>query len=118
MSKEEVAAVKMDKADQSHKPAIMRKERVSKRQHQNSIQRQQQQPNPEKNVLSTFVPLPLSVPSWPGGLPPMGYMTSLQGVVSMDGTKVTSAAIPRLRQIAHQLMERDSDRATRQCSSI
>ncbi|XP_061354400.1 protein TIME FOR COFFEE isoform X2 [Gastrolobium bilobum] len=123
MSKEEVAAVEMDKAE-SHKPDIMRKERgtvlqldvekanrvdtsgngslVNKRQHQNNIQRQQQQPNPEKNVLSNSVPLPLSVPSWPGGLPPMGYMTSLQGVVSMDGTTVTSAAIPPPHLLSNQ----------------
>lgn len=64
-----------------------------KQQHQNNVQRQQQQQiNSDKNVQSNSVPLPLSVPSWPGGLPPVGYMTPLQGVVSMDGTTVTSAA--------------------------
>ncbi|KAK7280147.1 hypothetical protein RJT34_25209 [Clitoria ternatea] len=67
---------------------------IKKPQHQNA-QRQHQQTNSEKNVQSNSLPLPLSVPSWPGGLPtPMGYMTPLQGVVSMDGTTVTSAAIP------------------------
>lgn len=66
-----------------------------KQQHQNVLrQQQQQQTNSEKNVQPNSVPLPLSVPNWPGGLPPMGYMTPLQGVVSMDGTTVTSAAIP------------------------
>ncbi|KHN02705.1 Protein TIME FOR COFFEE [Glycine soja] len=66
-------------------------------QHQNAQRQPQpqlQQTNSEKNVQSNSLPLPLSVPSWPGGLPPMGYMTPLQGVVSMDGTPVTSAAIP------------------------
>ncbi|KAJ7954900.1 Protein TIME FOR COFFEE [Quillaja saponaria] len=55
---------------------------------------QHQQPNTEKNAQSNSVTVPLSVPSWPGGLPPMGYMAPLQGVVSMDGTTVSSAAIP------------------------
>lgn len=66
---------------------------VNKKQQHQNVQRQQQT-NSEKNVQSNSLPLPLSVPSWPGGLPPMGYMTPLQGVVSMDGTTVTSAAIP------------------------
>ncbi|XP_028789350.1 protein TIME FOR COFFEE-like isoform X2 [Neltuma alba] len=68
---------------------------VGKRQQQHvQKQQQQQQPNVEIAVQSSSVPLPLSVPSWPGGLPPMGYMTPLQGVVSKDGTTVSSAAIP------------------------
>ncbi|KAK4266376.1 hypothetical protein QN277_027312 [Acacia crassicarpa] len=66
---------------------------VGKR-HQQHSQRQQQQPSVEIAVQSSSVPIPLSVPSWPGGLSPMGYMTSLQGVVSKDGTAVSSAAIP------------------------
>ncbi|XP_057734920.1 protein TIME FOR COFFEE isoform X1 [Arachis stenosperma] len=67
---------------------------ASKKQHQ-TVQRQQpQQTNSDKNVQSNSLPLPMSVPSWPGGLPPMSYMTPLQGVVSMDGTTVTPAAIP------------------------
>ncbi|KAJ4722430.1 Protein TIME FOR COFFEE [Melia azedarach] len=59
-------------------------------------QRQQAQPPltvPEKTAQSNSLPLPLSVASWPGGLPPMGYMAPLQGVVSMDGSTVSSAAI-------------------------
>ncbi|KAH1125021.1 hypothetical protein GLYMA_06G095800v4 [Glycine max] len=42
------------------------------------------------SVQSNSLPLPLSVPS---GLPLMGYMTPLQGVVSMDGTPVKSTTI-------------------------
>ncbi|XP_061338597.1 protein TIME FOR COFFEE-like [Gastrolobium bilobum] len=120
MNKEEVVIVEMEKVRakaeeaESQKLAVVQKERgidlqldlekadkvdtngnvnmINKKQHQN-VQRQQQT-NSEKNVQSNSLPLPMSVPSWPGGLPPMGYMTPLQGVVSMDGTTVTSAPIP------------------------
>ncbi|CAJ2630267.1 unnamed protein product [Trifolium pratense] len=64
------------------------------RHHHQLQQQQQQQTNTEKNVQSNSLPIPMSVPSWPGGLPSMGYMTPLQGVVSMDGTTMPSAAIP------------------------
>ncbi|XP_031272100.1 protein TIME FOR COFFEE [Pistacia vera] len=64
---------------------------------QQHVQKQQQQPPPlvpEKNAPSTSLPLPLPMASWPGGLPPMGYMAApLQGVVSMDGSAVSSAAV-------------------------
>ncbi|KAE8665593.1 vacuole membrane protein 1-like [Hibiscus syriacus] len=53
---------------------------------------QHQQPDIEKSAQSG-VPLPMSLASWPGGLPPMGYMAPLQGVVSMDGSAVSSASI-------------------------
>ncbi|KAJ9700315.1 hypothetical protein PVL29_005893 [Vitis rotundifolia] len=66
--------------------------------------------NTEKTAQSSgSLPLPMSVASWPGGLPPMGYMAPLQGVVSMDGSTVSSAAIqpphflfsqPRLKRCA------------------
>ncbi|KAH1190961.1 Protein TIME FOR COFFEE [Glycine max] len=79
---------KVDRVDTSGNVGSM----VNKKQQHQNVQRQQT--NSEKNVQSNSLPLPLSVPSWPGGLPPMGYMTPLQGVVSMDGTPVTSAAIP------------------------
>ncbi|KAM1304635.1 hypothetical protein FF1_022161 [Malus domestica] len=52
--------------------------------------------NTEKTVQSGSVPLPMSVAGWPGGpggLPPMGYMAPLPGVVSMDGSSVSSAPI-------------------------
>ncbi|PIN00912.1 hypothetical protein CDL12_26583 [Handroanthus impetiginosus] len=42
------------------------------------------------------LPLPMPMASWPGGLPPMGYMAPLQGVVSMDGTTVTPAPMQPL----------------------
>ncbi|KAI9390211.1 hypothetical protein POPTR_008G151200v4 [Populus trichocarpa] len=54
----------------------------------------QQQPNIEKIApQSSSLPLPMSMTSWPGGLPHMGYMAPLQGVVSMDGSAVSSAAL-------------------------
>ncbi|XP_068327983.1 protein TIME FOR COFFEE-like isoform X2 [Pyrus communis] len=49
--------------------------------------------NTEKTVQSGSVPLPMSVAGWPSGLPPMGYMAPLPGVVSMDGSTVSSAPI-------------------------
>ncbi|XP_039033988.1 protein TIME FOR COFFEE-like isoform X2 [Hibiscus syriacus] len=54
---------------------------------------QHQQPDIEKSAQSGALPLPMSLASWPGGLPPMGYMAPLQGVVSMDGSAVSSASI-------------------------
>ncbi|XP_044499764.1 protein TIME FOR COFFEE isoform X2 [Mangifera indica] len=49
---------------------------------------------PEKNAQSTSLPFPPPMASWPGGIPPMGYMAApLQGVVSMDGSAVSSTAI-------------------------
>ncbi|XP_021636853.2 protein TIME FOR COFFEE isoform X4 [Hevea brasiliensis] len=57
-------------------------------------QQQQQQPHTEKAAQSNSLPLPMSMAAWPGGLPHMGYMAPpLQGVVSMDGSTVSSAAI-------------------------
>ncbi|XP_038705590.1 protein TIME FOR COFFEE-like isoform X2 [Tripterygium wilfordii] len=60
--------------------------------HQNG-QKQRQLHNPDKNAQSNSLPLPVSMSSWPGGLPPMGYMPPLQGVVSMDGSSVSSTAM-------------------------
>ncbi|XWS08992.1 hypothetical protein CRYUN_Cryun40dG0047700 [Craigia yunnanensis] len=54
---------------------------------------QHQQPSMEKFAQSGSLPLPMSMANWPGGLPPMGYVAPLQGVVSMDGSAVSSAAI-------------------------
>ncbi|KAG8636705.1 protein TIME FOR COFFEE isoform X2 [Manihot esculenta] len=56
-------------------------------------QPQQQQPSTNKAAQSNSLPLPISMANWPGGLPHMGYMAPLQGVISMDGSAVTSAAI-------------------------
>ncbi|XP_077211748.1 protein TIME FOR COFFEE-like isoform X2 [Tasmannia lanceolata] len=50
----------------------------------------------EKAVQSASLPLPLTVPCWPGGLSPLGYMgqvPSLQSVVSMDGSTRSSTAL-------------------------
>ncbi|KAJ8766392.1 hypothetical protein K2173_022451 [Erythroxylum novogranatense] len=60
---------------------------------QQNIQEQHQQPNPENNAQSSSLPLPLSMAGWPGGLPHMGYMAPLQGVVSVEGSSVPSAAL-------------------------
>ncbi|TYI06119.1 hypothetical protein ES332_A10G135600v1 [Gossypium tomentosum] len=65
---------------------------VSKFKH-NVLKQEQQQPNKEKSAQSCALPLPMSLASWPGGVPPMGYMAPLQGVVSMDGSAVSSASI-------------------------
>ncbi|MED6217159.1 hypothetical protein PIB30_015057 [Stylosanthes scabra] len=79
----------LEKADKGDNGTL-----ASKKQHQ-TVQRQQpQQTTSDKNVQSNSLPHPMSVPSWPGALPPMSYMTPLQGVVSMDGTTVTPAAMP------------------------
>ncbi|KAI9115006.1 hypothetical protein K1719_014019 [Acacia pycnantha] len=119
MNKDEAVAIGTDKkravADDANslKPANVQKERSSDlrmdlektdkdsgvpnmvgKRHQQNAQRQPQQSNSEKAVQSSSVPLPISVPSWSGGLPSMGYMTPLQGVVSMDGTAGSSPAIP------------------------
>lgn len=53
-------------------------------------------PHTERVAQSGSLPLPMSVASWPGGLPPMGYMAPLQGVVSMDGNTVSPAPIQPL----------------------
>ncbi|KAB5537814.1 hypothetical protein DKX38_015347 [Salix brachista] len=52
-----------------------------------------QQPNTDKIAQSSSLPLPMSMTGWPGGLPHMGYMAPLQGVVSMDGSAASSAAV-------------------------
>ncbi|GAV90509.1 hypothetical protein CFOL_v3_33918 [Cephalotus follicularis] len=57
------------------------------------VQKLQQLTNSEKTGQPSSLPLPMSMASWPGGLPPMGYMGPLQGVVSMDGSTVSPAAI-------------------------
>ncbi|PSR85370.1 Protein TIME FOR COFFEE like [Actinidia chinensis var. chinensis] len=58
---------------------------------------QKQPPHTEKTVQSTSLPLPMSVASWPGGLPPMGtYVAPLQGVVSMDSNTVSPSPIQPL----------------------
>ncbi|KAJ8547373.1 hypothetical protein K7X08_010959 [Anisodus acutangulus] len=70
------------------------------------LQQQHQPPPPqkatkeesilEKTCPSSSLPMPMSMTSWPGGLPPMGYMAPLQGVVAMDGSTVSSAPMQPL----------------------
>ncbi|PHT38792.1 hypothetical protein CQW23_22365 [Capsicum baccatum] len=80
------------------------KDSGSQKLQQQQQQQQQQQPPPlqkatkdesvlEKTGQSSSLPtMPISMASWPSGLPPMGYMAPLQGVVGMDGSTVSSAA--------------------------
>ncbi|XP_060181777.1 protein TIME FOR COFFEE isoform X2 [Lycium barbarum] len=76
-------------------------------QHQSQKLQQQHQPQPpqkatkeesilEKTGQSSSLPMPMSMASWPGGLPPMGYMAPLQGVVAMDASQVSSAPMQPL----------------------
>ncbi|GER44700.1 hypothetical protein STAS_21608 [Striga asiatica] len=56
-----------------------------------------EEPPSEKRGHSTSsLPLPMQMASWPGGLPPMGYMAPLPGVVSMDGSSVAPAHLQPL----------------------
>ncbi|CAN8258471.1 unnamed protein product [Cochlearia groenlandica] len=55
---------------------------------------QQQQPSgQDKTAQVSSLPLHMSMPGWPGGLPTMGYMPSSQGVVPMDTSSLSSAAM-------------------------
>ncbi|GAB4843412.1 hypothetical protein Ancab_013374 [Ancistrocladus abbreviatus] len=50
--------------------------------------------NTDKNALSNSLQLQMPVPpGWPGGLPPMGYVAPLQGMLSMDGSTMAPPAI-------------------------
>ncbi|KAJ0249024.1 Protein TIME FOR COFFEE [Hirschfeldia incana] len=60
---------------------------------------QQQHSVPDKTAQVNSLPLHMSMPGWPGGLPTMGYMPSTQGVVPTDTSSLSSAAMqhpPRL----------------------
>ncbi|KAF8090232.1 hypothetical protein N665_0482s0026 [Sinapis alba] len=52
---------------------------------------QQQHSVPDKTAQA--MPLHMSMPGWPGGLPTMGYMPSTQGVVPTDTNSLSSAAM-------------------------
>jgi hypothetical protein len=45
----------------------------------------------EKPTQSHSYPLSMTVASWPGGLSSMGYMAPLQGLVSVEGSPISSA---------------------------
>ncbi|KAK4775710.1 hypothetical protein SAY87_023671 [Trapa incisa] len=68
----------------------------------NHVVPKQQQILSEKIVQpSNSLTFPMSLAGWPGGLPPMGYMTPLQGVVPMDGSVVSPASMqPRPKKCA------------------
>ncbi|XP_031112798.1 protein TIME FOR COFFEE isoform X3 [Ipomoea triloba] len=69
-------------------------------QHHHPLLKSNNEEHPEKANQSSSFPLPpMSLAGWPGaaaagaaaaaaGLPPMGYMAPLQGVVTMDGSSV------------------------------
>ncbi|KAG5560138.1 hypothetical protein RHGRI_003430 [Rhododendron griersonianum] len=112
------AKVTVEEGESERKPVLVNKERkinlqLDLEKHERDVKlnpdvhkpQQQQQPKPVKDELphsekiaqSGSVPLPMSVASWPGGLPPMGtYMAPLRGVVSMDGNTVSPAPIQPL----------------------
>ncbi|KAL2463932.1 Protein TIME FOR COFFEE [Forsythia ovata] len=70
---------------------------VNKLHHQLPTKATREEPQAEKSGQSTSsLPLPVSMASWPGELPQMGYMAPLQGIVSMDGNAVTPAPIQPL----------------------
>ncbi|KAL5980957.1 hypothetical protein ACLOJK_028877 [Asimina triloba] len=55
------------------------------------------EPKAERAVQSTSLPLPMTVPGWPGSFPPLGYMgqvPAVQAVVSMDRSTGSSTATP------------------------
>ncbi|GFZ22035.1 time for coffee [Actinidia rufa] len=63
---------------------------------------QKQPPQSEKTAQSSSLPVPMPVATWPGGLPPMGYMAPLQGVVSMDGNTVSPSPIQLQQPALHR----------------
>ncbi|KAF8016843.1 hypothetical protein BT93_H2149 [Corymbia citriodora subsp. variegata] len=68
---------------------------ASANKHNQPVHKQQLQPLTEKSAQTpNSLTFPMSVAGWPGGLPPMGYMAPLGGVVSMDGSAVASAIQP------------------------
>ncbi|CAI9118515.1 OLC1v1020097C2 [Oldenlandia corymbosa var. corymbosa] len=62
-------------------------------QQQPSLKGSKEEPHTERAGQPNSLPLPMSMASWPGGLPPMGYMAPIQGVVSMDGSTVSPTPI-------------------------
>ncbi|KAL7081074.1 hypothetical protein ACP275_14G017000 [Erythranthe tilingii] len=64
--------------------------------HEVPLKANKEEPLDEKSCQPKIsLPLPMPMVSWPGGLPPMGYMAApLQGVVSMDGSNIAPAPIP------------------------
>ncbi|XP_074322176.1 protein TIME FOR COFFEE-like isoform X3 [Apium graveolens] len=57
----------------------------------------EEQSSTDKSAQSLSLPLPMSVASWPAGIPPkIGYMAPLQGVVSVEGGTMPTAPIQPL----------------------
>ncbi|KAK4773197.1 hypothetical protein SAY87_028216 [Trapa incisa] len=61
--------------------------------HNQAIHKQHQILSEKTVQPSNSLTFPTPVAGWPGGLPPMGYMTPLQGVVTIDGSAMAPAAI-------------------------
>ncbi|CAH8380729.1 unnamed protein product [Eruca vesicaria subsp. sativa] len=73
--------------DKSDHVAVVSKHHVQKQ----APPQQQLLPVPDKTVQATPMPLHMSMPGWPGGLPTMGYMPPTQGVVPTDTSSLSSA---------------------------
>ncbi|XP_010532530.1 PREDICTED: protein TIME FOR COFFEE-like isoform X2 [Tarenaya hassleriana] len=54
---------------------------------------QQHMPSAERTAQASPLPVHMSMPGWPGGLPTMGYMAPTQGVVPADTSSLPSATM-------------------------
>ncbi|KAH0891792.1 hypothetical protein HID58_054221 [Brassica napus] len=75
--------------DKSGHAGVMNNQHVQKQ----PPPQQQQHFVPDKIAQANSLPLHMSMPGWPGGLPTMGYMPSTQGVVPTDTSSLSSAAM-------------------------
>ncbi|KAF2610640.1 hypothetical protein F2Q70_00010298, partial [Brassica cretica] len=73
--------------DKSGHAGVMNNQHVQKQ----PPPQQQQHFVPDKIAQANSLPLHMSMPGWPGGLPTMGYMPSTQGVVPTDTSSLSSA---------------------------
>ncbi|KAF3514559.1 hypothetical protein F2Q69_00004074 [Brassica cretica] len=75
--------------DKSGHAGVMNNQHVQKQ----PPPQQQQHFVPDKIAQANSLPLHMSMPGWPGGLPTMGYIPSTQGVVPTDTSSLSSAAM-------------------------
>nr|VDC82203.1 unnamed protein product [Brassica rapa] len=75
--------------DKSDHVGVMNNQHVQKQ----PPPQQQQHSVPDKIAQANSLPLHMSMPGWPGGLPTMGYMPSTQGAVPTDTSSLSSAAM-------------------------
>ncbi|KAG8370187.1 hypothetical protein BUALT_Bualt14G0091100 [Buddleja alternifolia] len=87
----------LEKLERDGNKLQMQAQKQQQQQQQIPVKATREEPLTEKSGQSAnSLPLPMPMANWPGGLPSMGYMAPLQGVVSMDGTTVTPAPIQPL----------------------